>query len=231
MPTDLHEPTRHDAPPVRRSGLRTFALAALGTVVGLLAVALLAVAAVTRFWPEFVNPFATDTVDRTGPAVVQALEDLSEYRAATGSFQVILDVEDDARFVPQALLGERTLFVAVGSVDAFVDFSGLDEEAITFSTDPARVAIVLPGAELSEPRVDPERSYVYERRRGLLNRIGSMFSDDPTSERELYLLAQERLAAAAAETDLRAVAERNTREMLRTLLSSLGFTDIAVTFR
>lgn len=181
--------------------------------------------------PSMPDPFATDRVDRTGPAVLHALEDLSEYRAASGHFQVVLDVEDDARYLPPALAGERTLFVAVGTVDATVDFSGLDEDAVQVSGDRTRASIALPSPHLSEPVIDAERSYVYEHRRGLLDRIGGMFADDTGNEGELYLLAQDRLRESAAETDLTAAAERNTRAMLQTLLGSLGFTQVEVSFR
>ena len=47
--------------------------------------------------PDWGNPFRTEEVDRTGPAVLKALEDLHEYRAATGSYQVMVDIEKDAK--------------------------------------------------------------------------------------------------------------------------------------
>src|SRR5688572_13083371 len=68
--------------------------------------------------PDWGNPFRTEEVDRTGPAVLKALADLHEYRAATGSYQVMIDVEQDAKYFPSFLKGQRTLFLAQGSVDA-----------------------------------------------------------------------------------------------------------------
>lgn len=202
-------------------------LAALALVVLLV---VLGMAVLPRMLPSLPNPFGVERVDRSGPAVLQALEDLSEYHAATGRFQVILDVEDDASFLPSALRGERTLFIAAGSVDAVVDFDAVGPDAVELSEDRTRATISLPPARLAEPHIDPERSYVYERQRGLLDRVGSLFSDEPTSDRELYLLAEERLAEAAAETDLTDAAERNTSAMLTALLGSLGFTDVDVRF-
>ncbi|HUP24648.1 MAG TPA: DUF4230 domain-containing protein [Thermoanaerobaculia bacterium] len=213
----------------RRTGL-SGAGKLLAALVLLMALGLGVLLAVLELTQRLSNPFATETVDRTGPAVLEALEDLSEYRAATGHFEVILDVEEDAPFLPSALRGERTLFVAVGSVEATVDFAGLDDEAVYVSEDRSAVVIRLPAAQLGDARVDPESSYVFERRRGLLDRLGSVFSDNPTSERELYLEAEERLAEAAEETDLLPLAEANTRNMLETLLRSLGFTDIRIAF-
>jgi hypothetical protein len=39
------------------------------------------------------------------------------------------------------------------------------------------------------------------------------------------------MQAAAAESELRAQAERNTRAMLEGMLRSLGYTEVSVTFR
>jgi hypothetical protein len=58
-----------------------------------------------------------------------------------------------------------------------------------------------------------------------------VLSDNPTSERELYRLARDKMQAAAAESDLRARAEQNTRAMLESMLRSLGYTQVTVTFR
>ena len=98
------------------------------------------------------------------------------------------------------------------------------------SEDRRSATIVLPAPTLSEPVVDPEQSRVATRSRGLLDRVGSLFSDSPTSDRPLYLAAQKKMAAAAAESDLRARAEHNTTRMLEGLLRSLGFTSVTVTF-
>lgn len=202
-------------------------LAVLGLVVLVLAVGFVRLG---NLLPSFGNPFSSDTVDRSQPSLLQAIEDLSEYRAATGQFQVILDVEDDTRFVPSFIKGQRTVFLAGGTVDASVNFSGLGEGAIDVSEDGQAVTVHLPHARLSEPRIDPERSYVVNRQRGLLDRAGSAFSDSPTGERDLYLMAQEKLAAAAADAALVERAEGNTRSMLESMLGSLGFPQVTVTF-
>src|SRR6266508_2073915 len=139
--------------------------------------------AVTAGWlPEIANPFGQTQVDRTGPAVLDALADLSEYHAAQGSYQVLVDVEDDTGWLPSALSGERTVLQATGSVDAVVDLSGLDADAISVSEDGSGVTITVPEAFLSEARIDPEHSRVIARDRGLLDRIGGVFSDTPTDD-------------------------------------------------
>jgi hypothetical protein len=184
-----------------------------------------------RLWPSLPNPFATRRVDRSPPVLLKAIEDLAVYKAAKGNFQVVVDLEEHTGFIPRALKGERTLFVAGGSVDAEVDFSTIGEGAIKVSPDGQRVEVTLPRARLTEARIDPAQSRVFSRERGLLDRLGSVLSDNPTSERELYLLAQQRMQAAAADSGLLAQAEENTRAMLESMLRSLGYREVTVTFR
>jgi Protein of unknown function (DUF4230) len=181
--------------------------------------------------PSFPNPFASETVDRSSPAVLESIRDLREYRAATGHFQVIVDLEQDTA-LPAAILGERTLFVAVGDVDASVDFSALGRGAVTVSEDRRSAVIRLPPPALSEARLDLERSQVYDRRQGVLNEIGLLFEDERNTEREVYLLAERKIGEAAQSgSGLVRRAERNTRAMLESLLRSLGFTRVEIRFQ
>jgi hypothetical protein len=176
------------------------------------------------------NPFGSKTIDRTQPALLQSLADLSEYHAATANFQVIVDTEKDTRFVPSFIRGQRTVYVAGGSVDAIVDFSTLDERSIQVSPDRTSVTVVLPAPTMGDPTVDPKASRVVSQDRGVLDRIGSAFSDNPTGERPLVLAAQAKMRDAAATSDLRAKAEQNTRSMLEGMLRALGYTSVTVTF-
>ena len=218
-----HPPRRRRRRPLR-----------VGRALLIVVVALLAIAGldrITGLLPNLGNPFGVERVDRTGPAVLHAITDLSQYRAASANLQVIVDVEEDAKWLPDSIRGERVLFVARGTVDAQIDLAGVRAEAVDVSSEGRSVRVRLPRATLAEPVVDPEGSYVHSRQRGLLDRIGSMFTDNPTGERELYLLARERLAAAAAADDaLIRRAEANTRLMLQELLQGLGFDKVEITF-
>ena len=214
-------------PPRRRSRVRL----AAGILLVLVLVVAFAGLSGLRLWPSLPNPFATRQVDRSQPVLLKAIEDLAVYRAASGQFQVVVDLEESTRGIPLLIKGQRTLFVAGGSVDAEVDFSNLKGEAIKVSPDGTRVDITLPHARLTRARVDPEQSRVFSRERGLLDRLGSALSDNPTSERELYRLAGAKMQAAATGSDLKARAEQNTRAMLQSMLRSLGYREVTVTFR
>ena len=179
-------------------------------------------------WPSL--SFGDEDVDRSTPALLTSLSDLEEYHAATGTFQVVVDVERDTRWLPSLLSGERTIFLATGSVDAVVDFTGLDGSAVSTSADGDRVTISLPPARLDEADVDLPNSRVLSRDRGVLDRVGGVFSDSPTSEREVAALAEDKLDAAAAESELRERAEDNTRAMLEGLARALGYSEVVVRF-
>jgi Protein of unknown function (DUF4230) len=199
-------------------------------VAGLLVVAAMGVPSLRDLLPSFPNPFASENVDRSGPAVLQSLRDLSEYRAASGHFEVVIDLERDTR-LPSDVLGERILFVGVGDVDASVDFSRLEDGAVTVSDDRRRATITLPQPGLEDVELDLERSYVYDRSQGVLNEIGNLFQDERNVEREVYLLAEDKIAAAArANGGVVERARRNTREMLTSLLRSLGFRRVEIVF-
>src|SRR5918993_2479614 len=177
-------------------------------------------------WPDF----GDKEIDRSGPAVLTAMRDLAEYHAASGSYQVVVDIQQDS-VLPDILKGKRTIFLAVGSVDSYVDFRKLGDDAVTISEDRTTVSLRLPRAQLSTPNVDPEQSRVLNQDLGVIDRLGGLFSDQPNPQnQQMYVLAQQRLAEAATKVGLQARAEDNTRVTLERLMRSLGFTEVKVTF-
>jgi hypothetical protein len=176
------------------------------------------------------NPFKSKTVDRTAPVVLTSLEDLAEFRAATAKLEVLVDLEKDTPWVPAAISGERVFFVGVGSVDASVDFSQLKGDNIVVSQDRTKVTIRLPEPTFTEARVDADDSHVAARSRGLLDRIGGVFTDSPTNDAKLFAAAEEKMQAAAEDSGLRDLAKANTEKMLQGLLGGLGFAEVEVVF-
>ena len=225
MPTLLpSRPVSLDPAPRRRRRLRP-KLVAAGIGLALLVPAGFQVA---DWLPD--RPLGQDVVDSSTPPLMLALEDLSEYHAATGTFQVVVEREVDTRYVPSVISGESVSFLATGTADAYVDFTGLDAGRVTLSPDGTSASIALPAPRLGEVRIDPAASRVLDRDRGLVERIGDALGDNPVDDSELYALAQDRLATAAAQSDLRKRAEANTRDMLTGLARSLGVQQVEVTF-
>ncbi len=170
------------------------------------------------------------TIDRSGPVLLQSVRDLSRYDAAAGNFQVIVDLEKDAAFLPPAIIGQRTLFVAVGSVDAYVDFSGLSSDAITVSADQKAAQVRLPHAALASPSLDYKRSYVFAEQQGIVDRIQAFFAQAPNQQAELYQVAQTKISDAAKLSGLTDRAEANTRTMLQDMLRTLGYQQVTITY-
>ncbi|MEV6209938.1 DUF4230 domain-containing protein [Kitasatospora sp. NPDC051914] len=192
-------------------------------------VALLFTAARLDLVPGLPDPFARREVDRSQPAVLKSIQNMSRYTAATGNFQVIVDLDQDAKFLPSQLLGKRTLYVAAGTVGAYVDLGGLQQGSVTVSEDRRTATVALPHARLAEAALDVRRSYVFSQQRGLFDRIGDFFSGNPGDQQRLEILATEKIQTAARDTALTTTAETNTAAMLEGLLRSLGFTTVTVT--
>lgn len=204
----------------RRGGwLGRWAGFVIGTIAGALAIVLIGVGLVGLI-PRL-NPFGTDTIDRSQPALLQSIKDLSQYHAAVGDFQVVVDIEKDVRFVPDIIAGERSLFVAYGTVDAYIDFSGITDDALKVDQEAKTVEIRLPGAELAKPNLDPEHSYLFDQRRGVVDRLNDLIS--PPDQHEFYVTAEQKITEAAAASELKGRAEENTRTMLTGMLQALGY--------
>jgi uncharacterized protein DUF4230 len=176
------------------------------------------------------NPLEQEVVDRSTTPLLLALDDLHEYHAASGSFQVVVDQERDTPYVPSAISGERTTLLATGTVDAYVDFTDLDADRVTLSADGRTASVLLPAPRLAEPRVDPAQSRVLDRDRGLVERVGDALGDETTDDSALYARADEEIAVAAARSDLPDRAADNTRDMLVALGRSFGVDDVTVAF-
>ncbi|GEC02612.1 hypothetical protein SSP24_02670 [Streptomyces spinoverrucosus] len=180
--------------------------------------------------PGLKDLFGTETHDRSGPALLKSIQDISRYDAASGNFQVVVDLEKDTKYLPDAIRGTRTLYIGAGTVDAYVDLGKVGEDDVTVNEDRTSATLRLPHAALGRPALDPDRSYAVSKQRGLLDRLGDLFSDNPNGEQAVQQLAVRHIRDAAKESELTARAESNTTDMLEGLLGSLGFKEVDVTY-
>jgi hypothetical protein len=192
-------------------------------------VVLLIVLSAVHLLPQLRNPFAEKTTITSQPVLLKSITELSRYEAASGSFQVVVDLTQRS-FLPSFLQGSQTLFIGQGTDIAFVDFGHLKGPAIQVSASRAAVTVSLPPAQLEPAVLNVRQSYVYAQQQGLLNRIGNFFGGNPNSQQQVYITAQQKIQTAARRSPLLAEAERNTRAMLDGMLTSLGFRRIMVTF-
>ncbi|WP_187282208.1 DUF4230 domain-containing protein [Streptomyces sp. NBC_01213] len=180
--------------------------------------------------PGLGDLFEEKTTDRSGPAVLKSIQDMSAYEAASGNFQVVVDLEKDAKYLPDAIRGTRTLYVGAGTVGASVDLGKVGPDGVTVNEDRTTAELVLPRAVLGKPALDPDRSYAVSKQRGILDRLGDFFSDNPGSEQAVNKLAARHIGEAAEESGLTKRAEKNTTSMLQGLLGSLGFEKVTVRY-
>jgi len=194
----------------------------------LLVVALLAVIALVAI--VTFDPFASDTVDRSGPTMLEQIRELEEFTAAEGSFTQDVDLEEDARYLPDFLKGERVIAMVTGTVRATVDFSGLDEDAVQVDESTNTIRITLPEPTLSDADIDESSARIISRDRGLLDRADDFFSGNPTDDGPLYQAAEEKVETAARESDLIEEARANTEQWLTTFLGAAGFEHVEITW-
>jgi uncharacterized protein DUF4230 len=220
-------PVRDDDEPVRRwrgpSGCLAW-LVGLVVIVVVLGLGLNAVG----WLPHFHNPFASKTTDRSQPPLLLSIQDLARFEAASGNFQEVIDVQKERSHIPDVLFSDRTLFVCVGSVDVYVDFSRLAQGDLTDSPDHKSVTIKLPAPQFEKPNIDHGKSYVFATQQGVLNKIGDLFANDPNKQQELYVLGEQRIAQAARDSGLADRAATNTKQMLTGMLKGLGYVTINI---
>ena len=194
------------------------------------AIVLIVVLAAVHLLPQLRNPFSQTTTVRSGPVILKSITNLSRYEAASGSFEVVVDLTKRTSLIPSFLEGSETLFIGQGTDIAFVDFSRLKGQAITMNADRTAVTITLPKAQLEPAVLNVSQSYVYAQQQGLFNRIGNFFSGNPNSQQQVYQIAQQKIQAAARQSPLLTEAQKNTEGMLTGMLTSLGFQHVTVAF-
>jgi Protein of unknown function (DUF4230) len=194
------------------------------------AIVLIVVLSAVHLLPQLRNPFAETTTVRSQPVILKSITNLSRYEAASGSFQVVVDLTKRSSLIPSFLEGSETLFIGQGSDIAFVDFATLKSGAITVNSNRTSVTVTLPKPQLEPAVLNVNQSYVYAEQQGLFNRIGNFFSGNPNSQQQVYQIAQGKIETAAKQSPLLADAQKNTEGMLTGMLTSLGFQHVTVNF-
>jgi hypothetical protein len=225
-------PTQQDrdtAPQIVRGHGLIGKLAAAAVAIVAVAVLIIVLSAVSLL-PRLHNPFGETTSARSGPVLLKSITALSRFEAASGSFQVVVNLTQKANLLPAFLEGSQTLFVGQGSEIAYVNFGQLKGSAIQVSANRTAVTIRLPRPQLEPAVLNVRQSYVFAQQQGLLNRIGNFFSGNPDNQQQVYVLAQQKIQTAARQSPLLAEAQHNTASMLTGMMHSLGFQQVTVTY-
>lgn len=171
------------------------------------------------------SPFPASQGERTQTVLLKSIKDVSQLHSAVGTFELVIDTGDDDEGMPDIIAGRRTLFVAAGTVNAYVDLAGLAEKDLTLSPDGKSLELRLPEPKLDKPNIDYDGFKVHKDDRGVVDRIADVF--EAPQQAELYKLAETRMAAAAEKSELRERAAENTKATLTGLFRAQG---IQVTF-
>lgn len=161
---------------------------------------------------------ATPVILPNPVVIVEEINNLARLETASYSFQDILQIERNQESL-FGLFGESLLFVAYGDVIAGVDLSKLGPDDLQV-VSPTRVVVSLPEAELFLTDLDNERSYVADRDIGLLTK------GDAELETLIRQEAETRMTEAALANGILDMANEEARNVLRALLTELGFQEI-----
>ena len=208
--------------PKQRVALAPVATVSL-VIIALGLVGLLVVGALNWF-----DPFGSTSVDRSGPSVLERIRQLEEFTAAEATFTQDVDLTEDANLLPDFIQGERVTAIVTGTVRATVDFGQLTDDAVQVSDDRTTIRLRLPEPTLSDPEIDEGSARVVSRDRGILDRIEDAFVSNPVDDGPVYQAAEQKLAEAAANTDVLDQAKVNTERWLSTFLQAAGFSTVEI---
>ncbi len=197
---------------------------AAALVAGLLLGFLLVSAFVARagVWSPFAGLLKgrTETIDTSGPAVVEKIRQLARLESVDYAIDKIVEGNKQSAVLPGFLAGDKLLLVAHGEVIGGVDLGQLSRDAITVKGN--SVGVRLPAPQVLVTRVDNARTRVYSRTTGLLAPV------DPDLESQVRLAAEEEITKAALEDGILDKARQNARVAVTGLLYWLGFRSVEV---
>jgi hypothetical protein len=160
--------------------------------------------------------------DRT-PAIITQVQELGRLETASYTVEKVIEGGlDQGNDVLNFFLGDRLLLIAHGEVLAGVDLTQVSQEDINISAGGSKLRLSLPPAMILAHRLDNEKSYVYDRQRGLLTK------GDPDLESEVRRAAEQEILRAACEGGILAQATDNAQRQLTILMSSVGFEEVEV---
>lgn len=164
------------------------------------------------------NP--TPTIRPDPVSIVHEVRALARLETIQYAVEKVITAETGQEFLG-FLFGDRLLFVAHGTVIAGVDLDKIGADDIEVDAA-GRVTLVLPPAEIFATVLDNEKSYIYDRTKGLLTR------GDVQLESAARLAAEREIERTALEDGILDQAQVNAEAYLYRLLRSLGFPDVTI---
>jgi len=170
------------------------------------------------------TPTPSPTPTPTPIVVITHINNLGRLETTEFAMRTVIDLENEPTNVWENIFGtDRLMLMAEGEVVAGVDLNKVEPEHIAVRG--TTVNITLPPPEILYSRIDNERTFVYERKTGLLRQV------DKTLESRARQLAEQSMVDWAIQRDIYSKASDSARIQLENLLRSLGFTEIIIQFR
>jgi hypothetical protein len=161
---------------------------------------------------------------------VLSVQKLGRFVGAQGTYQPVVELDTSLSWLPNFLFQRHTTFIAVGTIDAYVDFSKIDGKGITVDWAQKSATISLPRSVLEKPNLDNTKSHIVGESKGFTQWVHDAFSDDPNREQKFYQLGEDKIRQAALASDLRQRSDDSVRAKLTQLCQLLGFTSVAINF-
>lgn len=173
-------------------------------------------------------PAASETVSSVRPtaSILTAVRDLATLEAASFHMERVIDLRDTQRHMFGLFESQdAVLLVAAADVVAGVDLSSMRDGDIRFDRERRSAQVMLPPPVVLSARLDNERTYVHKRS------TDALAVRAETLETRARIEAERTLRDAAIESGLLQRARSNAARTVKTLVESLGYDYVEVTFR
>jgi len=162
----------------------------------------------------------TVTIDTSRPTVLDEVRSLSKLETVHYQLEKVVTGKSSGP-LPDFLTSDKILLVAHGEVVAGVDLSKITEDDVSVVSN--TVTIRLPKAEVLYSKLDNDKTYVYDRQTGIFSR------PDPNLETQIREAAEQDILNTAMEDGILDQATTNAQDVLRTLLTGLGYKQVNFT--
>jgi hypothetical protein len=163
---------------------------------------------------------------RSGPDVVMAVRELARLESASYHMERVIELTStQSRLFGLVEAEDSILLVASADVIAGIDLSEMSPEDVQIDHALGSARITLPPPRVLMTRLDSERTYVHSRRTDVLARRSMHLETEARRE------AERSLEASAIEAGILDRARAHSRHLIETLVRSLGYRDVEITFR
>lgn len=158
----------------------------------------------------------SDRVEISHNMIVEKIESLGNLEVTKYSIQDMMEYKKVRRWLPNA----KTALIISGEVTGCIDLTKLKPEDI--QTSGKSITLKLPAPEICHVSIDHSKSRVYDMEYGLWE--SAKITD------EAYKSAERQLNEKAKQLDIISQSRNNAVNLLRPILSSMGFEEVIITF-